>query len=107
MPKSPLYHPVRIKSGDPFGAKIQANSAVNIVSATAKMYGSGVIRSKSQRKNEVIVERSVRGLESDEVAREPEFGGTLGVGIETNVSECQRTSTDSRLRSRTPRTRFF
>ena len=81
MLNSPLYHPVRIKSGDPFGAKIQANSAVNIVSATAKMYGSGVIRSKRKRKNEVIVERIVRGPESDEVPREPEFGATLGVGI--------------------------
>jgi len=54
-------------SADPFGARIPANSAVIIVSATAKMYGSGVIRSKRKRKNEVIDDRSVRGLDSDEV----------------------------------------
>src|ERR1700676_4396215 len=93
MLTSQLYHPVRIKSGDPFGAKIQAKSAVNIVSATAKMYGSGGIRSKRKRKNEVIFERSVRRPEPVELPREPEFGATLGVGISTKVSECQRTST--------------
>ncbi len=85
MLNSPLYHPVRIMSADPFGARIPANSAVSIVSATAKMYGSGVIRSKRKRKNEVTDERRVRGLDSDEVERAPEFGATFGVGIGTNV----------------------
>ena len=85
MLNNPLYHPVRIMSADPFGASIAANSAVSIVSATAKIYGSGVIRSKRKRKNEVTDERSVRDLGSDEVERAPEFGATFGVGIQTNV----------------------
>jgi len=72
-------------SADPFGARIPANNAVSIVSPTAKMYGSGVIRSKRKRKNEVIDERSVRGLNSDEVERAPEFGATFGAGIGNKV----------------------
>jgi hypothetical protein len=72
-------------SADPFGARIPANSAVSIVSPTAKMYGSGVIRSKRKRKNEVIDERSVRGLNSDAVERAPEFGPTFGAGIGNKV----------------------
>jgi hypothetical protein len=69
MLNSPLYHPVRIRSADPFGAKIAANSAVSIVRTTAKIYGSGVIRSKRKRKNEVIFERSVRGTRISGAAR--------------------------------------
>ena len=88
MLNSPLYHAVRIMSAEPFGAKIPANKAVIIVSTIAKIYGSGVIRSKRKRKNEVIVDRSVRGWDSDEVERAPEFGVTFGVGIGTNVNEC-------------------
>jgi hypothetical protein len=97
MLNSPLYHPVRIMSADPFGARIPANSAVSIVSATAKMYGSGVIRSKRKRKNEVTDERRVRGLDSDEVERAPEFGATFGVGIGTNVKRMLATVNGRRL----------
>ena len=81
MLKSPLYHPVRIRSAVPFGAKTPANSEVSIVSATAKIYGSGVIRSKRNRKKEVIVERRVRGFDADEAEPAPEFGLTYGVAI--------------------------
>jgi hypothetical protein len=81
MLKSPLYHPGRIVSADPLGAKIPAKSAVSIVSATAKTYGSGVIRSNRNRKKEVTFERGVRGFDGDEVEFAPEFGLTFAVAI--------------------------
>src|ERR1700675_3860336 len=81
MAKSPLYHPVRIASVEPLGAKIPANSAVSIVSATAKTYGSGVIRSKRNRKREVTCARGGRGFAGDEVESAPEFELTFRVSI--------------------------
>src|ERR1700693_5604581 len=87
----PLYHPVRIISAEPFGAKTPANSAVRMVSATANIYGSGVICSKRKRKNEVIVESSVRRFVCEAVERAPESE----VGIRTNVNDCRRTSMET------------
>ena len=81
MLKRPLYHPVRMTSAEPFGANIAANNAVRIVSTTAKMYGSGVIRSNRKRKNEVTLESGVRRLCCAKLESSPAFGEALGMGI--------------------------
>jgi hypothetical protein len=70
-------------SAEPFGANIAANNPVSIVSAIAKIYGSGVIRSNTKRKNEVTLESSVRRLGCDELACAPAFEEASGMGIET------------------------
>jgi hypothetical protein len=58
-----------------------------MVSATAKTYGSGVIRSKRKRKREVIFESGVREFDGDKLEVGPEFGLTFGVPIGSDPNE--------------------
>jgi hypothetical protein len=58
-----------------------------MVSATAKTYGSGVIRSKRKRKREVTFESGVREFDGDKFESGPEFGLTFGVAIGSDLNE--------------------
>ena len=79
---------------DPRGAKTPAKSAVSMVSATAKTYGSGVIRSKKKRKRKVTFESGVRESDGDALESAPEFGLTFGVAIASEPNEAHQQQRD-------------
>jgi hypothetical protein len=65
-----------------------------MVSATAKTYGSGVIRSKRKRKREVTFESGVREFDGDKFESGPEFGLTFGVAIGSDLNEAHQQQRD-------------